>query len=317
MVFSERVVLGLRGCDMPFKLAFLLGACFGLVASAQQQAKPQLTARELFYAAVRTPAATAVGKPAGRAAAPSKDSEPGADAAAREQRSSAAAPSRPEPANSAERTGDSAPISPASLVPSPAELPLGLKYTILKKSGDDMIEVSADTVFHAGDRIRISVETNQPGFLYIVNRGSSGMWQPLFPSAEVDNGSNHVDGFHDYLLPPKSRMVFDETTGTERLFLVFSIVPEPNLERMIYSLTSDPAPANRQGPATKTVLVASNSRVDDSIVGVLRSAHSRDLKIEKVDEQTPGEKKETAVYVVNPSGNTDSRVVADLLLAHQ
>jgi hypothetical protein len=45
--------------------------------------------------------------------------------------------------------------------------------------------------------------------------------------------------------------------------------------------------------------------------------HSRDLKIEKVDEQTPGEKKETAVYVVNPSGSADSRVVADLLLVHR
>jgi hypothetical protein len=191
-----------------------------------------------------------------------------------------------------------------------------LKYTILEKSGDDMIEVPADTVFHAGDRIRISIETNQPGFLYIINRGSSGMWQPLFPSADVDNGSNHVDGFRDYLLPPKSRMVFDETTGTERLFLVFSREPEQNLDRMIYSLTSDPAPGPA-APQAKTLLVASNSRVDDSIVGALRSVHSRDLKIEKVDERAPGEKKETAVYVVNPSGNADSRVVADLLLVHQ
>ena len=182
-----------------------------------------------------------------------------------------------------------------------------------------MIEVSADTVFHAGDRIRISIETNQPGFLYIINRGSSGLWQPLFPSADVDDGNNHVAGFRDYLLPPKSRMVFDETTGTERLFLVFSREPEPNLDRMIDSLTSNPAasPNQKQAPVIKTLLVAGNSGVDDSTVGLLRSVHSRDLKIEKVDEQTPGEKKETAVYVVNPSGSADSRVVADLLLVHR
>ena len=308
-----------RRSGINFRSAVLLGACFGFLAVAQEPAKPQLTARELFYAAVRTSAATAVGKPAGKTAPPSKGPAAAGDPGGREKQSSAAEPSRPEPGNPAERTGDRAPISPASLVPSPVEPPLGLKYTILKKSGDDMIEVSADSVFHAGDRIRISVETNQPGFLYIVNRGSSGMWQPLFPSADVDNGSNHVDGFRDYLLPPKSRMVFDETTGTERLFLVFSRDPEPNLDRMMYSLTSNPAPGpdQRQAPVSKTLLVASNSRVDDSMVGALRGAHSRDLKIEKVDEQTPGEKKETAVYVVNPSGNTDSRIVADLLLVHQ
>jgi hypothetical protein len=128
-----------------------------------------------------------------------------------------------------------------------------------------------------------------------------------------------VEGFRDYLLPPKSRMVFDETTGTERLFLVFSREPEPNLDRMIDSLTSNPAasPNQKQAPVIKTLLVAGNSGVDDSTVGLLRSVHSRDLKIEKVDEQTPGENKETAVYVVNPSGGADSRVVADLLLVHQ
>jgi len=299
---------GLRGYNVWVKRV-LPAACSLIVASAQEPSKPQLTARELFYAAVRTPPAAAVARTAGQNAAPSKEAPP---------RASASAPSRSEPINP-KPPGEAPAISPASLVPTPAAPPLGLKYTILKRSGEDLIEVPSDTVFHAGDRIRISIETNQPGFLYIINRGSSGLWQPLFPSADVDDGNNHVDGFRDYLLPPKSRMVFDETTGTERLFLVFSREPEPNLDRMIYSLTSNPAssPNQKQAPVTKTLLVAGNSGVDDSTVGLLRSVHSRDLKIEKVDEQTPGEKKETAVYVVNPSGSADSRVDADLLLVHR
>jgi Domain of unknown function (DUF4384) len=308
MVVSKKAMAGLRGCHIGFK-RLLVGACLGFLVGAQEPAKPQLTARELFYAAVRTPASAPVARPPGQKATPPKEARP----------ANVPAPSRSEPVNTPQAAGDAAALSPASLVPSPPEPPLGLKYTILKRSGDDMIEVSADTVFHAGDRIRISVETNQAGFLYIVNWGSSGLWQPLFPSADVDDGSNHVEGFRDYLLPPKSRMVFDETTGTERLFLVFSREPEPSLDRMIYSLTSHPAsgPNQNQAPVTKTLLVANNAGVDDSTVGLLRSAHSRDLKIEKVDERTPGEKKETAVYVVNPSGSADSRVVADLLLVHQ
>ena len=62
----------------------------------------------------------------------------------------------------------------AALVTAPAPVsgtPLGLKYTILKQSGDDMVEVPPDTVFHAGDRVQLSVQTNGPGYLYIILRG--------------------------------------------------------------------------------------------------------------------------------------------------
>jgi hypothetical protein len=49
----------------------------------------------------------------------------------------------------------------------------------------------------------------------------------------------------------------------------------------------------------------------------MRSDYSRDLIVEKVDPATPGDKKETAVYVVNATGSDDARVVADLHLVHQ
>jgi hypothetical protein len=56
-------------------------------------------------------------------------------------------------------------------------------------------------------------------------------------------------------------------------------------------------------------------------VGQLRET-TRDLIIEKVDDKTPGDKspekkKENAVYVVNPSGSPDSRVVAEVPLVNQ
>jgi len=61
--------------------------------------------------------------------------------------------------------------------------------------------------------------------------------------------------------------------------------------------------------------VAAN--ISNSAVDRMRDAWSRDLIIEKVDPNTNGDKKETAVYVVNPTGSADSRVVADLHLVHQ
>jgi hypothetical protein len=120
-------------------------------------------------------------------------------------------------------------------------------------------------------------------------------------------------------MPPKSRLAFDSTVGTENLFIVFSLKPEDDLESMIYSLQGKKkaAAAAPEAPvqSSKELIMAVN--ISNTAVDRMRSAYGRDLIIEKVDPSTPGDKKETAVYVVNPTGSADSRVVADLHLVHQ
>jgi hypothetical protein len=196
-----------------------------------------------------------------------------------------------------------------------------MRYTITKLEDGRMVEVSPDANFKAGDRIKITVVPNSPGYLYIVAQGSSGTWKPIFPSPEVEDGNNRVDGFRDYAMPPKSRMIFDSQAGTEKLFVILSREPEPDFEGLIYSLQAprakpvaapDAAPPAANPPRT---MVAAN--ISNDVVGRLRNVYARDLVIEKVDEETPGEKKEKAVYVVNPSGSASSRVVADISLVHQ
>jgi hypothetical protein len=148
----------------------------------------------------------------------------------------------------------------------------------------------------------------------------------MFPTPEVADGNNRVDGWHTYTMPPGSRMVFDEQTGIEKIFIVFSREPETDLENMVYSLqgkkpSSATAPRQEQAKPKQLVQVA-GLNIDDATVGRLRNLYARDLIIERVDDKTPGDrtpadKRENAVYVVNPSGSPDSRVVADLRLVHQ
>jgi hypothetical protein len=45
--------------------------------------------------------------------------------------------------------------------------------------------------------------------------------------------------------------------------------------------------------------------------------YARDLVFEKVDESTPGDKKEKAAYVVNWNTAPDARLVVDLSLKHE
>ncbi|MCX6626717.1 MAG: DUF4384 domain-containing protein [Candidatus Solibacter sp.] len=244
---------------------------------AQTAPKKQLTARELFYAAAQAPAArTDTARPPAKrsTATPPKPVE------------IARADTRPPaPRTTAAVAQTTAPQPAPATAPMPAggAPPLGLRYTVLKLAADNTpTEVPNDTVFHAGDRIRFSVEANAPGYLYIINQGSSGNWKPMFPSAEIEDGNNRIEGWRPYTMPPD----------------------------LMDDLRRDTAGPEDDG-------VTAVHPMEQRVAARMRAVYARDLIIEKVDPNTPGDKKETAVYVVNPSGSADSRVVADLHLVHQ
>jgi len=305
---------------MPLTRGLFVTFCTVSLISAQTAPKKQLTARELFYAATQTPAAKPEpAKAPGKATPPRSTHTPPkrVEMARAETR-----PSNPPPQTTAPTTlPPSTPAPPqTAAMPTTGEVPLGLRYTILKLGSDNSpTEIPADTIFHSGDRIRFAVEANAPGYLYIISQGSSGNWKTLFPSPDVNDGNNRVAGWHPYNMPPESRIAFDSTAGTEHIFMVLCRQPEPDLEKMIYSLKGGAAKqaATPEEPvrSDRSLILAVN--IANSAVDRLRNAYSRDLIVEKIEPSTAGDKKETAVYVVNPSGSADSRVVADLHLVHQ
>ena len=200
--------------------------------------------------------------------------------------------------------------------------PLGLRYSILKREGAESTEVTPGAVFRSGDRIRLRVEANADGFLYIVHRGSSGVWKPLFPSSEVAGGSNKIEKGKSYEIPSGYVFTFDEQPGEEKLFIVLSRRTESDLEGLIYSLSGSQKPAEPAQPPQGKVMLAQNMvNIGDGVVDRLRKVYARDLIIEKVDETTPAAAsapaREKAVYVVNPARSGDSRVVADVTLTHK
>jgi hypothetical protein len=283
---------------------YLLAGC-GLAASAwAQQSSGKLTARELFYSAVDTPepAAHKADKPAPKPKPARHKSAPAVDETASGRAPAASVAAQPVPVmNTAYRPQG----------PRPA---LGLRYTILKKSGDQPVEVGSGTVFHAGDRIRLAIEANDGGYLYVVNQGSSGTWKLLFPSPEIKDGDNHVQKRVRYEIPSGYTFTFDEQSGEEKLFIVLSRQPEPDLEGLIYSLGN---PAKDKPAVEKPKMLLASAAFGDDVIGKLRNAYARDLIVEKVDDEQAGPKQEKAVYAVNPSGSADSRVVADVTLKHQ
>lgn len=319
--------------------SFLLAAMLVVGASvvaAQNPASARLTARELFFVpaarqqlAAARPARTQTPKPAAAPVA-----IPVEVAKSIEKKLAV------KPPEKARDESDEQLVRAGYL---PVDLrPLGMRYTLIKRVGSSAQEVPVDTVFHSGDRIQVAVETNEPGYLYIIARGSSGAWRPLFPSAEVGGGSNRIAANSVTTVPSGYVFTFDEQAGEEKLFVVFSRQPEPSLENLIYDLGTKPAnkPPVQASPVENTpepadgpkVLLAMNSvDIRDDVVGNLRRAYARDLVVEKVAE-TPGSPEYGAVrplnasyepdmkiatYVVNPSNARDARVVADLALIHR
>jgi hypothetical protein len=257
----------------------VLAAAFLVVFGALLQAQePGLKARELFY----TPPPDAA-KPAPKSAPDAKATKaPDAKAAAK---------------TAAKSTTKSETHTLSAFVP------LGLRYAVLKRDASGQYnEVDPDTSFRSGDRIRLKVDANTSGYLYVVMRGSSGTWKLLFPSAEVAGGSNHVIKGESRQIPSGERgqFVFDDQAGSEKLFIVLTRQPEPDLDKLIYSMGGKPES------------LISQAMVADDVVSKLRAqVNSRDLVFEKADSN------ENAAYVVNPSSAPDARLVVDIALKHK
>jgi hypothetical protein len=190
-----------------------------------------------------------------------------------------------------------------------ANVPLGLRYSVLKRDASGKFaEVDADSTFRSGDRIRLHVDTNTSGYLYVVMQGSSGNWRLLFPSSEVEGGNNRIEKGSSQQIPAgdKGQFVFDQQSGTEKLFLVLSRKPEADLDKLIYSITG--------AQSSDRTLVAQASVADDVVNRLRDEVKSRDLVFEKVNED--GAAPEKATYVVNPNRTDDARLVVDVALKH-
>jgi len=244
------------------------------------------------------------------------------------------------PATITDRPQDSvASVSPPASQSPVAQLvsshPLGLKYSVLKLGPDgNYSEVDPDSNFTAGDRIRVSVEVNDSGYLYVIAQGTSEKWQVLYPSPELDGGDNRVRKNMQYNIP-KTSFLFDSQAGTEKLFVVLSRQKENDFDSLIYSLRGKKPHdgKSKEGQLSEPLMASNSIPIQDDLVQRLRQTYSRDLVIERVDDAKtppsdgvkrieakqgaiipPGEK---AVYVVNPNAGDNAHVVADLKLRHQ
>ena len=124
----------------------------------------------------------------------------------------------------------SKPSEPATPVNAPR---LGIGLTLFMRDSNGLaVRVDPDHVFRKGDRVRVLLETNSDGYLYIFNTTDDGPPTMIYPDVDLDEAGNYLQAHVPFEIPTslatEERLrwfAFDENAGTERLFVVFTREP--------------------------------------------------------------------------------------------
>ena len=211
-----------------------------------------------------------------------------------------------------------------------AQPAIGLGYTIfMREPSGRAIRVEPTREFRTGDRIRIALEPNTDGYLYIFNSENSAAPRMIFPDARLDDGDNWVEAHVPVEVPsseePEERLRWFEffgDPGSERVFIVVTREPlsgVPTTEELVAfcGLNKDKCPW--QAPAdvwqqiekatTAQVKVATTQNFGQAQTEREKVAMTRGLGLDKSMPQP-------SVIRINASGN-ELMLVTVLDLVHK
>src|ERR1035437_7614702 len=193
---------------------------------------------------------------------------------------------------------DRAPATPGEEVDAASVPHLGFRYTValVNQTTGKAEAVDPDRDFRKGECVRLEVESNHSGYLYVWSKQSSGGWLPLFPSSEMPDESNVADPGQKVRAPKDYCFEISDPPGTETLFVVLSRSPRDFFE--LYDAIKSPAtaaPANTSKSPANPVQLADARLVNSAVEKMATTFGTRDLVIKKV---TPGTDKKDTDYSV-------------------
>ncbi|HEV2828791.1 MAG TPA: DUF4384 domain-containing protein [Pyrinomonadaceae bacterium] len=110
---------------------------------------------------------------------------------------------------------------------------LGLGLTLfMRDSNGHAIRTDPSHEFRKGDHIRVLIETNADGYLYVFNTTDGGQPVMIYPDPELDEAGNYFQAHVPFDLPSSLAaeerlrwLTFDEHPGDERVYFVFTREP--------------------------------------------------------------------------------------------
>jgi hypothetical protein len=173
---------------------------------------------------------------------------------------------------------------------------VGFRYSLLVSEPWGVREADASDVFKAGDMVRVRVEPNIPGYLYVVQKGSGGQASTLFPHPQLNMGHNRVESGGTYTVPAPRWFVFDERPGEEKLTIIVSREPLKSLPRFAHA--------------------GEHASIDLAVIARELDVLARPGDV-YVAKETSGERSSPATVVVNAANTSNHLVYADIILKHR
>ena len=210
-----------------------------------------------------------------------------------------------------------APRKPAVSNVSSAERRVGLKYRVLLRTPEcDISDVDSSYTFHSGDKVRLQIESNVDGYLYVMQKGSTGKDRVLFPDPRINGGDNKIARGILYSVPGSQWFTFDNNPGIENLTVAVSRTP-------MKSVQPPASPKEAKPKATKP-------NEDEGLVSVVsvveelnQNVRSRDLVLfqEKAPSVTAPAQPVAApvvqsTIVINTSDSSNNAVYTEIKLKH-
>jgi hypothetical protein len=138
---------------------------------------------------------------------------------------------------------------------------IGLGVTLFTRDANGLaVRVDPSHEFKNGESVRILLETNADGYLYIFNTTNNGPPVMIYPGPEIDEGGNYIESHVPFEIPSSTAAEerlrwfrFDEVAGTERLFFVFAREPLSGvpIEEALVSYCREVKPACSWKPSTE------------------------------------------------------------------
>ena len=287
---------------------FLLGS---FLAAAYCQGPPanstdQLSARELYYKETASnekmpPITRKASKPVKKVADSKKPDVP-----SQTVQSQAAAQQPDNAVNVSLRKVDD------TQQPPPANH-LGLRYRLLMvdKATNAAHPVDADSVFHSGDCLALELEPNRAGYLYVLAKESNGNWHPLFPSPEMEDEPETVQGYSKERAPQHYCYELDEQPGDEHLYVILSRNPE-QVKELHFALLKKDAPKEMADASPRSTDSMLNKEASDTVA----EFGSRGFKVTKVSGAAAKDE-QYSVFVVPASLEKKDTVFAEVIIKHQ
>lgn len=225
---------------------------------------------------------------------------------------------------------------PETIIPAVKNLGLRYNFLLVDAQSGQAEPVDSDRLFQPGECVALELESNHTGYLYVLNRGSSGTWQPLLPSPEMADESNVISARTRVRIPQNYCFKIEGPAGEERLFVVLSRNPA-ELYGLHDSIKNDaggngaggsgaesggggsgvaaarPVSGTHPGPPVMTAEL----RLSHEVSRMEASMGSRDLKITKIAQSQDAAEPPGSVYVVNTSSVSSDKVVTEIRIRHE